>query len=86
MFGPDPEVAEMKAVIAPEDHDGIVSQTESLKRVGHPPNLGVDVAGAGVVSVDEFAGQFVGDLRAVVLVGNREVVADFPAALLSHLG
>ena len=25
MFGPDPEVAEMKAMIAPEDHDGIIS-------------------------------------------------------------
>ena len=36
--------------------------------------------------MDEFSGQFLGDLRGIVFVGNREVVPDFSAALLSHLG
>ena len=85
VFGPDPEVAEVKAVVTPQHDDGIVGEPECVEAVDHSTDLGIDITGAGVVTVHQLARDFLVDRRGVVLVGDGKVVADFPAAFVGDL-
>ena len=67
-FGPDALFAEVDAVVAPEDDDGVVRQAELIEFVEEAADLGVDVAHASVVAVAEalreggIKGEFFGDV------------------------
>ena len=60
-FLPDAIVfAEVVTVVAPEDDDGVVSETIFFESVEHATDLGIDKGDAGVVGLECFAaGEFV---------------------------
>ena len=72
-FLPDAVVfAEVVAVIAPEDNDGVVGEREAVEFVEHASHLGIDERDAGIVSLEGFAAvQFV-----EVVVGDGVVVGE----------
>ena len=55
VLGPDAEVAEVPAVVAPEDDDGVVGEFQFVERGHDAADLHVSVAHARVVTVDELA-------------------------------
>lgn len=61
VFAPVAEFAEVEAVVAPKDDDGVVGEAESVEGVEKLADEGIDVAHAGIVSVDEGAGFFWGE-------------------------
>ena len=60
-FSPDAHVAEVPAVIAPEDDDGVFVEAGVLEGLEGEADLGVDVGGAGEVGVEEGAGEVLVD-------------------------
>ena len=58
VLGPDAQVAQVPAVVAPQNDDRVVGQAEFAKRLGHFANLRIHIAGARIVAVDELAGEF----------------------------
>ena len=72
VLGPDAVVAEVVAVVAPEDDDGVLGEAGAVEFVEDPADLGVHVAEGGVVAVDELAGECLrrgGDLRGWACTG-----------------
>jgi len=57
-FSPAAIFAKFPAVITPEDDDGIVTLACVIEGFHEAPNLGVDVADAGVIAVGEMLGFF----------------------------
>src|SRR5690606_16814826 len=49
----DPLLAEMPAVVAPDDDDRVLREPALLQRIEDAPDLRVDEAGAGEVAADE---------------------------------
>ena len=66
---PESVLAELPAVVAPEDDDGIVRQAFLLEGVQHEADLRVHVADGGVVTVTETTREGVADLTAVGDIG-----------------
>ena len=56
-LAPDAHVAEMPAVIAPDNDDRVVANTRLLECLDHQSDLGVDVADAGQIGVLQCSGQ-----------------------------
>ena len=53
VFAPPAVIAEMPAVVAPQDDDGVVGRAALVERVEQAADLRVGVGDAGVVGVDE---------------------------------
>ena len=59
MFRPNAEVAKVKTMIAPKHDDCVVRKFQTVELLDHFSDLGVDVADAGVVTMNQIAFQFV---------------------------
>ena len=77
MFAPHAVVAEVKAVIAPQDDDGVVGKLEAVEFVEHATDLRIRKTGGGIVAVNQFPGVFV---RERALRGNIAILAKFAPA------
>src|SRR5262245_53207512 len=64
---------ELPTMVAPQDDDGICTQTEAVQFVEQFADLGVDVTHRGVVAVLEFAGEVVGNMS----LGNAVISSQF---------
>src|SRR3546814_11928261 len=71
VLGPDAMVAEMIAMVAPQDDDGVVGKPFAFERFQHLADLDIDVGNAGIIAVQQLALQF----------GRKLVAADVPRRL-----
>src|SRR6266581_2342594 len=55
MFAPHSVIAEVPAMIAPEDDNGIGRQAEMIQFVQHTANLGIHITDSGVIAMDQCA-------------------------------
>ncbi len=53
MLAPKRVFAKVPAVIAPEDHDGVVGQAESSNSSRKPTDIRIRIADAGIVAMDQ---------------------------------
>ena len=83
VFAPEAVVAEVPAVVAPEDDDGVGGEGGGVQGVEDEAELGVHVGGGGIVAVDEAAGGGVVD---VAFFGHVAVLAEFAAELAGVVG
>ena len=84
MLTPHAVVAEVPAVIAPENDDRVFRETGFVKRGHDLAELGVHVTRRGIVAVDEAASEFV--VEWVVAGRDAVVVAKFTAELRRVVG
>ncbi len=61
VFAPGVVFAQLPAVIAPDDDDGIPAQVQAVQFIQHLADLRVGIAGGGVIAVFELTGQVIGD-------------------------
>ena len=78
VLAPHPVVAEVPAVVAPEDDDRVVGEPEGVEFLEQPADLGVHETRRRVVAVHERALE---RLRQVAAFGDTSVVAEFVAEL-----
>ena len=61
MLGPDAELAEMEAVVAPEDDDGVFREAEPVDGGDDLADLGIHITRGRVVAVDELTCEIIPD-------------------------
>ena len=70
LFLPQAVLAEVVAVIAMEDDDGLVSQAEAVQGIDHLADLGIHEGGAGKVALFGLVAQLIGELVLIFLVAH----------------
>ena len=55
----------MKAMITPQNNDGIVAEFQSIQLGNHSANLGINVGSRGIVAMDELTSESIIDLAFV---------------------
>ena len=83
VLGPDAEVAEVPAMVAPEDDDGVVGEFQFVERGHDAADLHVGVTHTRVVTVDELALEVVG-VGMHGRLGHGEKRIDLAAAFHGH--
>src|SRR3546814_11646151 len=58
VLGPDAMIAEVIAMIAPQDDDGVVGKPFAFERLENLADLDIDVGNAGIIAVQPLALQF----------------------------
>src|SRR5690606_15434116 len=58
VLGPDAMIAEMIAMIAPQDDDRIIRKPFAFERLQHLADLDVDIGNAGIIAVQQLALEF----------------------------
>src|SRR3546814_9077362 len=74
VLGPDAMIAEVIAMIAPQDDDGVVGKPFAFERLENLADLDIDVGNAGIIAVQQLALQF----------GRKLVAADVPRRSEEH--
>ena len=81
---PDAVIAEMKAMVAPENNQSGISEYQSVELIDDLTDLSIDKAGAGIITLDQLAFQFRGESRIVLRHGF--VGSNLTTMLMRHLG
>ena len=86
VFAPHAVVAEVEAVVAPEDDDGVVGDALFVEGVEEFTDLGVGVGDAGAVAVDEFTLELFGEEAGAFGDTGVGAVFQFPGILEMDFG